>query len=522
MSALNGNPLPQGWAYSSIADVVIDRVKQAPPAEGSTVKYIDITSIDRATKRIAEAREIAASDAPTRARQWVRAGDVLVSMTRPNLNAVARVPASLEGAVSSTGFDVLRPNGIASAWLFYRVQSEEFLSDLTDKTQGVVYPAVRPRDVRAHRLPVPPLPEQDRIVAVIETELTRIDAAVAALERVRANLKRYRASVLKAAVEGRLVPTEAELASKEGRDFEPASVLLDRILAERRRRWEESELARMKAAGKPPKDDRWKSKYKEPAAPNTSTLPQLPDGWCWSTVEQISTDCLIGIDRGRQQEVSADIGHPYLRMNNLTSDGRIDLSKLSYVHASKDESLRFEIGAGDILFNTRNSVELVGKTAIVRQVPLGTLYNNNLMRIRVSPQVIGAFVSGQMNSESFKARLNRVKRATTNVAAVYAKDLLPLPVALPPFAEQARISSEISRLHSGGDATEPVIEACMLRCARLRQAILKWAFEGRLVDQDPNDEPASVLLDRIRAERAATTPTAKSRKTNAHEIEAAK
>src|SRR5229473_4736428 len=98
MSVLNGDPLPHGWAYSSIADVVIDRVKQAPPAEGSTVKYIDITSIDRATKRIAEAREIAGSDAPTRARQWVRAGDVLVSMTRPNLNAVARVPASLEGA----------------------------------------------------------------------------------------------------------------------------------------------------------------------------------------------------------------------------------------------------------------------------------------------------------------------------------------------------------------------------------------------------------------------------------------
>ena len=90
------------------------------------------------------------------------------------------------------------------------------------------------------------------------------------MERARANLKRYRACVLKAAVEGRLVPTEAELARKKGRDYEPASVLLDHILTERRRRWEDSELARMKATGNPPKDDRWKLKYKSPKAPDAS------------------------------------------------------------------------------------------------------------------------------------------------------------------------------------------------------------------------------------------------------------
>ncbi len=95
--------------------------------------------------------------------------------------------------------------------------------------------------------------------------------------------------MLKAAVEGRLVPTEAELARAEGRDYEPASVLLERILAERRRRWEEAELAKMKAKGKAPKDDRWKAKYKEPVEPDTSDLPELPEGWCWASQEQVSS-----------------------------------------------------------------------------------------------------------------------------------------------------------------------------------------------------------------------------------------
>ncbi|MBM3496066.1 MAG: hypothetical protein FJX72_17355, partial [Armatimonadetes bacterium] len=150
-----------------------------------------------------------------------------------------------------------------------------------------MYPAIRPHDVRRHRLPLPPEGEQLRIVEAIESYFTRLDDAVATLERVQRNLKRYRASVLKAAVEGRLVPTEAELARAQSRDYEPASVLLEHILAERRRRWEEAELTKMKVKGKAPEDDKWKAKYKEPVALDVSRLPDLPEGWCWATVGQV-------------------------------------------------------------------------------------------------------------------------------------------------------------------------------------------------------------------------------------------
>ncbi len=136
----------------------------------------------------------------------------------------------------------------------------------------------------AYPFPLLPLPEQHRIVAAIETQFTRLDAGVAALRRVQANLRRYRAAVLKAACEGKLVPTEAELARTEGRDYEPAAVLLERILAARREKWVQENP---------------KKKYQEPAGPDVSGLPELPEGWCWATVGELASHITSGSLVGR-------------------------------------------------------------------------------------------------------------------------------------------------------------------------------------------------------------------------------
>src|SRR5262249_36279420 len=136
-------------------------------------------------------------------------------------------------------------------------------------------------------IPLPPINEQHRIVAEIETQFSRLDAVVTAFKRVQANLKRYRASVLQAACTGRLVQTEAKLARAEGSAYESAEQLLQRILQERRAQWEAQQLADMKTEGTVPKDDRWKSKYREPAKPDTSELLELPEGWMWVTWDQI-------------------------------------------------------------------------------------------------------------------------------------------------------------------------------------------------------------------------------------------
>ena len=156
----------------------------------------------------------------------------------------------------------------------YFLKSPSYWDSISEKSLGIAIPNVNATKLKQINLPLPPLPEQHRIVARIEQLFTNLDAGVESLKAAQAQLKRYRQSVLKSACEGRLVSTEAELARAEGREYEPAEVLLERILEERRRKWDENYKGK---------------KYKEPMATDTRRLPEIPDGWCWATVEQFAS-----------------------------------------------------------------------------------------------------------------------------------------------------------------------------------------------------------------------------------------
>ncbi len=500
------NALPHGWTKTSLGILCDERVTQESPA-AEPVQYIDISSIDRSTKRVGETTLITSEDAPTRARQWVRKDDVLVSMTRPNLNAVAQVSAELDGAVASTGFHILRPRVLEARWIFYRVRTHEFVADVCEGLQGVVYPAVRPHDVRRHELPLPPLPEQRRIVAALESYFTRLDDAVATLERVQRNLKRYRASVLKAAVEGRLVPTEAELARAEGRGYEPASVLPKRILAERRRRWEEAELTKMTAKGKAPKDNKWKAKYVEPVAPVTRELPALPEGWCWATPDQLAAheDYAIGIGPfGSNLKVTdyCDDGVPLIFVRNIRAES-FGGDDTRYITRKKALELKAHIAkAGDVLVTKMG--EPPGDAAIYPVGSPDAVMTADCIRVRLHPKLSTTRpVLFALRSSTFQEQVVRVTKGVAQ-KKISLERFKSLALPLAPAAEQVRFAAEADRLFSKAEAAEKAVERDLSRLDRLRQAILRWAFEGRVVDQDPADEPASALLDRIRAERATT------------------
>ncbi len=363
--------------------------------------------------------------------------------------------------------------------------------------------------LRACNLPLPPREEQRRIVEAIESYFSRLDDAVATLERVQRNLRRYRASVLKAAVEGRLVPTEAEVARQEGRDYEPASALLERILAERRRRWEEAELTKLEAKGKKPKDDKWKAKYKEPVAPDTEGLPDLPEGWCWATWSQVA---LSQNGRAFPSREYSDEGVRLLRPGNLYEDGTVgwtDKNTRMMPERWAREFPTYLVGGNEMVMNlTAQSLkdEFLGRVCMTAHGER-CLLNQRLARL--SPLLMSPrFVLWVLKSPWFRRFVDGLNTGSL-IQHMFTSQLDVFAFPLPPLAEQQRLVAEIERRVTVGQKTAEQVATQAERASMVRQSILRWAFEGRLVDQDPSDEPASELFERIRAEREKAAATKK-------------
>lgn len=159
------------WPVTSFECVCCTTQQRDPTREPDTeFRYIDIASVDKDAKRVVGAQILRGSQAPSRARKEVRAGDVLVSTVRPNLNSVALVPDELDGEIASTGFCVLRANRelVEPNWFFYRCQTPEFVAGLVTQMRGANYPAVSDGVVKSSPLPLPALREQRRILELVE------------------------------------------------------------------------------------------------------------------------------------------------------------------------------------------------------------------------------------------------------------------------------------------------------------------------------------------------------------------
>ena len=481
------------WAtarLSDIAHVIRGRVK---PQDHPDLPFVGMDNVEPHTMRLLGT---VPSSTMKSASVHFRPGDVLYGRLRPYLNKV--LAPDFEGLASAEFIPLTTPDGVLPTFLQYRLNAADFVTYASHLDEGD-RPRVDYDQIGAFEFKLPPSGEQHRIVEAIKSYFTRLDDAVATLERVQRNLKRYRASVLKAAVEGRLVPTEAELARAEGRDYEPASVLLTRILAERRRRWEEAELAKMKARGKTPKNDKWKAKYKEPVAPDTSDLPDLPEGWCWASLPQLG-ELNRGKSKHRPRNDPRLFGGPYpfIQTGDVRhSGGFITKYSSTYNEFGREQSRLWPSGTLCITI-AANIAEtgILNFDACFPDSVVGFLCKGDPTRVR--------FV--ELFLRTAKQELARYAPATAQ-KNINLEVLSAVAVPLPPRAEQARIVSEADRLLSVGSSGEESAKLNTLRISRLRQSILKWAFEGRLVDQDPNDEPASVLLERIRAEREAAAAT---------------
>jgi type I restriction enzyme S subunit len=425
-------------------------------------------------------------------------GDVL--LVKDGVNAGDAAINTFEGEISLlSSVSMLRPhkNMLSAGFLRYYLLSPQGHRSLIGELTGTAIKRIILRKIREMPVPIAPLPEQRLIVDKVEEMFSDLDAGIAALERAKANLKRYRAAVLKAAIEGKL--TEAWRA--EHPNTEPASILLERILAERHRKWEAAQLAKFAATERePPKN--WREKYVELTSPVTTGLPALPAGWCWASVQQVGS-----VQLGRQRAPQNHTGphmHPYLRVANVFED-RIDLSDVMEMNFTPREFETFRLSYGDILLNEGQSMELVGRPAMYRDEMPGVCFTNSLVRFRVYDGVDTDYALKVFLAYLKNGRFQRIATITVNIAHLGAGRFSEIEFPLPPMEEQAAISEEVDRHFSLIDAAEKAITLSQARATHLRQSILKQAFEGKLVPQNPTDEPASVLLEQLRTSRSVQT-----------------
>jgi len=344
-------------------------------------------------------------------------------------------------------------------------------------------------------IPCAPITQQKRIVAKIEELFSRIDAGVAALERVKANLKRFRASVLKDAVEGKLT----EEWRKKYPPKEPASKLLERILSERRSKWEKEQLAKYKAKGQKPPSE-WRDKYKEPINLDIANLPELPEGWSWASFDQLIERSEYGTSV--KCDYSANYA-PIIRIPNIVG-GYLDLSDMKY--STKPLSFNDEGGLmrGDLLMcRTNGSKNLIGKVALIRhEITPSHGFASYLLRFRfVDSELLPLWVYHYLSSTRGRHFIETHAASSAGQHNISLSLIHTMPLPLPPTNEQRQIINDIEQSESVIPVLLKLLVEGNKRSNNLHQSILKQAFEGKLVPRDPNDEPTSLLLERIQAER---------------------
>jgi type I restriction enzyme S subunit len=490
--------IPPSWVWARFQDVAEVASDLVDPTLTPQAIHIAPNHIESKTGRLLPYQTVA-DDGVTSPKHRFRPGQILYSKIRPYL--AKAIVATFEGVCSADMYPI--NTVIEPRYLHQWLLTPWFTNEAAGHQGRSVLPKINREALDRLPVPIPPLAEQQRIVSVIDEQFTRLDAASGALESARTRLRRYRAAVLKAACEGRLVPTEAELARAEGREYEPADHLLERILQERRAQWEADQLNAMRSHGRPLGDDRWRERYREPVAPDTREIHHVPEGWSVASMDQLTSTITSG-SRDWSQYYGEGTG-TFLMAQNVRM-GRLDLSFRQPVNPPEDDRdrVRSQVNPNDLL------VTIVGaNTGDVCKVPRDLPEHYVCQSVALMRPVLGevaGFMTLYMTSpENGQKQYERYIYGAGRPHLSFDQ-LKMTAVLLPPVAEQPRIIAEVERRLSLIDDLEAAVSANLKRAHRLRQAILRRAFEGKLVPQDPADEPAGVMLEKIAAQRQPIQP----------------
>jgi type I restriction enzyme S subunit len=362
---------------------------------------------------------------------------------------------------------------------------------ILDNASSTTLPILNKSKFEALKFPLPPLPEQRRIVAKLEELFSKLDAGVAAVRRTQALLKRYRQSVLHAAVTGEL--TRAWRETHPTAPAEAGAALLQRIRAERRAQWEAAQVA--KRGGRFPLGEDWKAKYVESEAVDTAGLPELPEGWAWEKLELLTTLITKGASptwQGFNYVIDEQV--LFVTSENVRS-GFLDISRPKYLEwAFNDKQKASILQEGDLLLNIVGAS--IGRAAMYNlSQPANINQAVSLIRLTLADlrEYVMLFLNSNQAIQFYNAEKVDVARANLSL-----KDVANIPIALPQSLDELKmVLQEMQCRLSVIDGLEINLANELKRAERLRQSILHQAFTGQLVPQDATDEPAALLLSRI-------------------------
>jgi type I restriction enzyme, S subunit len=479
--------LPKGWVASKLEEIVerlTDGTHQPPKFTSSGIPFVVIGSVsgDRIDW--------------SSIKKWVSPSTFLSESKRlrPSRDDI------LYTAVGSYGLAIrvlddrefmfqrhiayLRPctTLVDPTYLCYALNSPILRRQADRAARGVAQKTVTLGSLREFNVPLAPLAEQRRIVARVDALFAEIAEGEVALAAARKGLDTFRRALLKAAVTGEL--------TKDWRTANPVTETGDDVLTRisKYRASDGAQKARARrATGTKPLDN--------------SALPDLPESWAWASLGEIG-EIVGGATVDKKRKPTDPVTVPYLRVANVQR-GHVDLSTVKRITVERASAEKLRLVAGDLLLNEGGDRDKIGRGWVWEATVPDMIHQNHVFRVRLHSDSLNPFFVSHYANEMGRRFFIEGGKQTTNLASISLSKISMLPVPIPPPAEAAEILRRVSDALAAAADVLAVFDAEAADAARLKQSILKAAFEGRLVPQDPADEPASALLARLAVNTSA-------------------
>lgn len=514
-----------GWARAKLDDILMKVIGGGTPSRkvssyyGGSIPWFTVK--DLKSLRPSDAEEHISEEAVADSATNVIPANTLIVATRIAVGKA--IKPSIDCAINQDLKALTLPAGIDVDFMLHWFHANE--RNIQKMGSGTTVLGIRLEQLRSLPINLPPADEQIRIVEKLEEVLSELDAAVVGLNSAKRKLAHYRQSLLKAAVEGALTANwraarAGSLRSSSPRrrgsetvaapgsksmdslrrendgETETGAELLQRILTERRTRWEQKQLTKFAEQRKsPPKN--WQEKYPQPTPPDVADLRQLPEGWAWANLDQL-TEFVTSGSRG-WAEYYAERGATFIRSQNINKDW-LDLSDIAFVNPPQNsEGSRTRVQRDDLLLTITGAN--VGKSAHVDRDLDEAYVSQHVALIRPIDATLSAYLHlfltcktggrGQLDKDAYGA----------GKPGLNLQQVASVVVPLPSSQELPELLNAIATALDATAAQEAATEHAINHSAAQRNNILKAAFAGQLVPQNPNDEPASALLERIRREK---------------------